>query len=141
MKQLYTTTLAYEFHHVSDVEEKQWLRNMVESRQIFTTLTKEKKTSLLKRLMEVEGFEKFLHRTFVGQKRFSIEGVDALVPILDKIIAESVQSGSTNVNIAMAHRGRLNVLAHVLDKPYEMIFSEFQHSPNKDLVPSEGSIG
>ena len=91
--------------------------------------------------MEVEGFEKFLHRTFVGQKRFSIEGVDALVPILDKIIAESVQSGSTNVNIAMAHRGRLNVLAHVLDKPYEMIFSEFQHSPNKDLVPSEGSIG
>lgn len=141
LKQLYTTTLAYEFHHVSDVEEKQWLRNMVESRQIFSNLTKEKRTELLKRLMEVEGFEKFLHRTFVGQKRFSIEGVDAMVPMLDKMIAESVQCGTTNVNIAMAHRGRLNVLAHVLDKPYEMIFSEFQHSPNKDLVPSEGSIG
>ena len=141
LKKLYTTTLAYEFHHVSDVEEKQWLRDMVESRQIFSNLTKEKRSELLKRLMEVEGFEKFLHRTFVGQKRFSIEGVDAMVPMLDKMIALSVQSGTTNVNIAMAHRGRLNVLAHVLDKPYEMIFSEFQHSPNIDLVPSEGSIG
>ena len=141
LKKLYTTTLAFEFQHVSEVEERQWLRNMVESRKIFTTLTKEKRTTLLKRLMEVDGFEKFLHRTFVGQKRFSIEGVDTLVPILDKIISESVQVGTTNVNIAMAHRGRLNVLAHVLDKPYEMIFSEFQHSPNKDLVPSEGSIG
>ena len=114
---------------------------MVESRKMFPEVTKEKKALLLKRLMEVEGFEKFLHRTFVGQKRFSIEGVDTLVPILDEIISETVQNGTTNVNIAMAHRGRLNVLAHVLGKPYEMIFSEFQHSPNKDLVPSEGSIG
>ena len=141
LKKLYTTTLAFEFQHVSEVEEQQWLTNMVESREIFTNLTKEKRTGLLKRLIEVEGFEKFLHRTFVGQKRFSIEGVDALVPMLDKIVSETVQAGTTSVNIAMAHRGRLNVLAHVLGKPYEMIFSEFQHSPNKDLVPSEGSIG
>lgn len=141
LTQLYTKTLAFEFQHVSDVEEKEWLTHMVESRSIFPTVTKEKKELLLKRLHEVEGFEKFLHRTFVGQKRFSIEGVDALVPMLDEIISETVQYGTSNVNIAMAHRGRLNVLAHVLGKPYEMIFSEFQHSPNKDLVPSEGSIG
>lgn len=141
LKGIYTKTLAFEFQHVSDVEEQQWLTNMVESQKIFPSFSKEKKTALLKRLSEVEGFEKFLHRTFVGQKRFSIEGVDALVPMIDEIISESVQHGNSNVNIAMAHRGRLNVLAHVLEKPYEMIFSEFQHSPEKDLVPSEGSIG
>ncbi|WP_409301133.1 2-oxoglutarate dehydrogenase E1 component [Peribacillus sp. SCS-155] len=141
LKELYTKTIAFEFAHVNDLEEKKWLNDMVESGKIFPKITKEKKAWLLKRLNEVEGFEKFLHRTYVGQKRFSIEGLDAMVPMLDKLISETVQSGTSNVNIAMAHRGRLNVLAHVLGKPYEIVFSEFQHSPNKDLVPSEGSIG
>lgn len=100
-----------------------------------------KRTSVLKRLTEVEGFEQFLHRTFVGQKRFSIEGVDMLIPLVDELIARSVETSPKTVNIGMAHRGRLNVLAHVLGKPYEMIFAEFQHAPNKELVPSEGSIG
>lgn len=108
---------------------------------LFQKNSAEKLSAVLERLTEVEGFEQFLHRTFVGQKRFSIEGLDALVPVLDDIIAQSVKSGTTSVNIGMAHRGRLNVLAHVLGKPYEIIFSEFQHAPNKDLVPSEGSIG
>ncbi|WP_110927849.1 2-oxoglutarate dehydrogenase E1 component [Bacillus massiliglaciei] len=141
LKQLYTKTIAFEFQHVNDHEEKQWLTDMVETGSMFPAITKEKQEHLLKRLSEVEGFEKFLHRTFVGQKRFSIEGLDTLVPMLDEMISQTVQNGTTNVNIAMAHRGRLNVLAHVLGKPYEMIFSEFQHSPNKDLVPSEGSVG
>ena len=141
LKQLYTKTIAFEFQHVNNLEEKQWLLDMVESGTMFPEITNEKKSLVLKRLMEVEGFEKFLHRTYVGQKRFSIEGLDMLVPILDELISQSVQNGTSNVNIAMAHRGRLNVLAHVLGKPYEIIFSEFQHSPNKDLVPSEGSIG
>ncbi len=141
LKRVYTRSLAFELHHVHDQEEKNWLRNMVESEDYFPAITPEKQKEMLKRLAEVEGFESFLHRTFVGQKRFSIEGVDTLVPLLDEIISESVQSGASNVNIGMAHRGRLNVLAHVLGKPYEMIFAEFQHAPNKDLVPSEGSIG
>ncbi|PLT35012.1 2-oxoglutarate dehydrogenase E1 component [Bacillus sp. V5-8f] len=141
LKELYTKTIAFEFSQVNDPEERKWLNNMVESGEIFPEISKEKKNLLLKRLNEVEGFEKFLHRTYVGQKRFSIEGLDSLVPVLDEIISETVQNGTPNVNIAMAHRGRLNVLAHVLGKPYEIIFSEFQHSPNKDLVPSEGSVG
>lgn len=87
---------------------------------------RDKLVSVLKRLTEVEQFEQFLHKTFVGQKRFSIEGLDALVPVLDEIISESVTQGTSNINIGMAHRGRLNVLAHVLGKPYEIIFSEFQ---------------
>lgn len=141
LKELYTKTIAFEFHHVHDVKERDWLTSMVESGKMFTELSKEKKKSILKRLTEVEDFEKFLHKTYVGQKRFSIEGLDTLVPLLDELIKDFVRTGTKSINIGMAHRGRLNVLAHVLGKPYEMIFSEFQHAPNKDLVPSEGSTG
>ncbi|KKI90192.1 2-oxoglutarate dehydrogenase [Bacillus sp. SA1-12] len=141
LKDVYKRTIAFEFSHVHNYEEKTWLLKMVESGAIFKDLTNEKRRSILKRLTEVEGFEQFLHRTFVGQKRFSIEGLDMLVPILDELISSAVQSGTDTINIGMAHRGRLNVLAHVLGKPYEIIFSEFQHAPNKELVPSEGSIG
>jgi 2-oxoglutarate dehydrogenase E1 component len=141
LKDMYTTSLAYEFDHVHSMEERTWLHQMVETGSLHRSLSKEKRTSLLKRLTEVEGFEQFLHKTFVGQKRFSIEGVDMLVPMLDEVIREGVHDGVRNVMIGMAHRGRLNVLAHVLGKPYSTIFSEFHHSPNKELVPSEGSRG
>jgi len=141
LKRVYTSTLAFEFHHVSDIEEKRWFQQKVEKGTLLSFLREEKQVNIYKRLTEVEEFEKFLHRTYVGQKRFSIEGLEALIPLLDEIIAETVNAGANTINIGMAHRGRLNVLAHVLGKPYEMIFSEFQHAPNKDLVPSEGSIG
>lgn len=141
LKEIYTKSIAYEFDHVHNVEEKNWLMERIETGSLNSILPKEKRLNLLKRLTEVEEFEKFLHKTFVGQKRFSIEGLDTLVPIIDEIISEAVLDGAENINIGMAHRGRLNVLAHVLGKPYEKIFAEFQHAPNKELVPSEGSIG
>jgi 2-oxoglutarate dehydrogenase E1 component len=141
LKSIYMDTIAFEFHHVYDENEKDWLRRKVESSGLKVKLSTNEKTKVLKRLTQVEEFEKFLHRTYVGQKRFSIEGLDSMIPLLDEIISESVSKGTDTINIGMAHRGRLNVLAHVLGKPYEMIFAEFQHAPNKDLVPSEGSIG
>lgn len=141
LKKVYTSRLAYEFHHVSNIEEKKWLQEKVENASFATSLQSEKQINLLKRLIEVAEFERFLHRTYVGQKRFSIEGLDSLVPLLDEIIEKTVKAGTHTINIGMAHRGRLNVLAHVLGKPYESIFAEFQHAPNKKLVPSEGSIG
>ncbi|MHA7139195.1 2-oxoglutarate dehydrogenase E1 component [Rossellomorea arthrocnemi] len=141
LRQVYTKKLAFEYAHVHELEEKNWLREKIESESYFTPLSKEKKLALLKRLAEVDGFEKYIHRTFVGQKRFSIEGLDSMVPLLDEMVRYSVESGAKTVNIGMAHRGRLNVLAHVIGKPYEMIFAEFQHAPSKDLIPSEGSIG
>ncbi|WP_349407489.1 2-oxoglutarate dehydrogenase E1 component [Pseudalkalibacillus sp. SCS-8] len=141
LKEIYTKSLAYEFSHVHDEKERKWLYDMVESGSVFPSMSSEDRVGLLKRLTEVEGFEKFLHRTFVGQKRFSIEGLDSMVPMLDSIIQDGVKDGAENVMIGMAHRGRLNVLAHVLGKPYEKIFAEFAHSPNKELVPSEGSTG
>lgn len=141
LQNIYTKSLAYEFSHVHNQEEREWLYSSVESRKFHPDFSKEKQSELLKRLMEVDEFEKFLQRTFTGQKRFSIEGVDMLVPMMDELIRTSSQVGVRHVMMGMAHRGRLNVLAHILGKPYEKIFSEFHHSPNKEVVPSEGSMG
>ncbi|WP_209122206.1 2-oxoglutarate dehydrogenase E1 component [Alkalihalobacillus sp. BA299] len=141
LKEVYTKTLAFEFSHVHEEYECEWLTEMVESGAIYRPFSSEGRKALLERLIEVEAFEQFLHRTFVGQKRFSIEGLDTLIPMLDCVVEEAVQEGVSNIMIGMAHRGRLNVLAHVLGKPYELIFAEFLHAPNKKLVPSEGSIG
>ena len=141
LRGVYTGDLAYEFSQVNTPEERKWLQDVIESEQLSQLLSADDKRNLLHRLTEVESFEKYLHRTFAGQKRFSIEGVDVVVPMLDKLIELAVGNGTKNVMIGMAHRGRLNVLAHVLRKPYEIIFSEFHSSPNKELVPSEGSMG
>ncbi|MGM7723836.1 2-oxoglutarate dehydrogenase E1 component [Metabacillus sp. Hm71] len=137
LKNVYTGSLSYEFGHVHNMEERTWLTQMVESGVLKRARSKEERKNLLERLAEVEGFEQFLHKTFVGQKRFSIEGVDMLVPMLEDAIHEGAADGVHNVMIGMAHRGRLSVLAHVLEKPYHKIFSEFQHSSAKPQGPSE----
>ncbi|WHY02858.1 2-oxoglutarate dehydrogenase E1 component [Neobacillus sp. DY30] len=140
LKNMYTSTIAFEFNHVHDIEEVKWLTQMVETGSLQQSLSKDEQMKLLKILTEVEGFEQFLHKTFVGQKRFSIEGVDMLVPMLDEAVREGVGEGVRNVLIGMAHRGRLSVLAHVLNKPYSKIFSEFQHSYAKQQGPSEDLV-
>ncbi|MFD0588531.1 2-oxoglutarate dehydrogenase E1 component [Paenibacillus sp. GCM10027627] len=141
LREIYTRSAAYEFTHIHDESERTWLNKQAESGSFPAPLSTREKEALLERLMQVEQFETFIHKTFVGQKRFSIEGVDMLVPVLDEIIRAVAHDGAQHILIGMAHRGRLNVLTHVLGKPYEKIFSEFHHSPNKELVPSEGSIG
>ncbi|WP_172252955.1 2-oxoglutarate dehydrogenase E1 component [Saccharibacillus deserti] len=142
LREVYTGTTAYEFSHVHDEKERDWLNRQAEERQLSAKeLTQEERKALLERLVQVEQFEEFLHRTFVGQKRFSIEGIDMLVPVMDELVRGFSKAGAEHVLMGMAHRGRLNVLAHVLGKPYGRIFSEFHHAPNKDLMPSEGSMG
>ncbi|GCD83536.1 2-oxoglutarate dehydrogenase E1 component [Parageobacillus thermoglucosidasius] len=140
LRKIYTDKIAFEFSQVHNLEEKNWLIREIESGAYYPSLSNEEKVALLRRLTEVEGFEKFLHRTFVGQKRFSIEGLDSMVPLLDELVRHSIENEVKAINIGMAHRGRLNVLAHVLGKPYEMIFAEFQHAESKDFIPSEGSV-
>ncbi|GIN99235.1 2-oxoglutarate dehydrogenase E1 component [Siminovitchia terrae] len=141
LKEVYTKKLAFEYNHVHELDERNWLQQKIEESGYYAGLSKERKINLFTRLAEVEGFEKFIHRTFVGQKRFSVEGLETLIPLMDEVISLAVETGTRTVNIGMAHRGRLNVLAHVLQKPYKLIFSEFQQAPNKELIPSEGSIG
>jgi 2-oxoglutarate dehydrogenase E1 component len=141
LRAIYSGTLGYEFAHIQDEDERAWLHESVESGAFRQTLAAEERRELLRRLSEVEVFERFLHSTFTGQKRFSIEGTDMLVPMLDELIHDAAEVRTREVLIGMAHRGRLNVLAHVLGKPYARIFSEFHTAPDKEMVPSEGSAG
>jgi 2-oxoglutarate dehydrogenase E1 component len=141
LRTIYLESLGYDFDHIHDAEERAWLRQVVESGTFQAPMGVEQRRALLLRLSEVEAFERFLHATFPGQKRFSLEGTDMLVPMLDALIHDAAAAGAREVLMGMAHRGRLNVLAHVLSKPYAAIFAEFHTAPNKELVPSEGSIG
>ncbi|GGN90007.1 2-oxoglutarate dehydrogenase E1 component [Saccharibacillus kuerlensis] len=141
LQEVYTGTTAYEFSHVHDEKEREWLNRRAERQPSSKELNPDERKALLERLVQVEQFEEFLHRTFVGQKRFSIEGIDMLVPVMDELARGFSKAGAEHVLMGMAHRGRLNVLAHVLGKPYSRIFSEFHHAPNKDIMPSEGSMG
>ena len=126
LKFRYTRNVAVEFVHCGTDEERQWFRQLFTAEQLTRALTPDEKRALLSRLSEVEGLEKFLGRAFVGYKRFSIEGTDALVPMLDAALDESAANGARQVAISMAHRGRINVLSHVLGKPFAHIFAEFQ---------------
>ncbi|MFC4411281.1 2-oxoglutarate dehydrogenase E1 component [Chungangia koreensis] len=140
LKSVYTDKIAYEFSHIVSTEERQWLQSRIESDSLSIQLPKEEKVELLKRLTKIEGFEKFLHRTFVGAKRFSVEGLDTLVVLLDELVRQSEVKSVKEVLIGMAHRGRLNVLTHVLNKPYEMMFGEFAHVPTESFLPEDGSL-
>jgi multifunctional 2-oxoglutarate metabolism enzyme len=122
----YCGTIAYEVEHIASHEERVWLRQMIESGAHRTPLTPEEKRKLLERLTQVEAFERFLHKAYLGQKRFSIEGLDIMVPMLDRMIEGAADSGAREVVLGMAHRGRLNVLAHTVGKPYQAIFAEFE---------------
>ncbi len=143
LRTIYEGTSGYDYSHVHDPEERQWLREAVETGRYQAALAPDKQRAILERLTRVEALERFLHQSYRDQKRFSIEGVDALVPMLDDIIRAAAGVGTREVVIGMAHRGRLNVLAHVLGKPYKQLIKEFrdaaagQSTPASD--PTEGS--
>jgi 2-oxoglutarate dehydrogenase E1 component len=126
LRATYCATTGYDYNHVFVPDERVWLRQAVESRQFRPPLDPINGRDLLDRVTEVETFERFLHRTFPGKTRFSIEGLDMMIPILDEIISDAASNGVQHVMIAMAHRGRLNVLAHVLQKPYAQVLAEFK---------------
>ncbi|RUL53993.1 2-oxoglutarate dehydrogenase E1 component [Lysinibacillus antri] len=139
LRSIYTGKIAYEYDHVAD-GERQWIQEQIESGAIKRNLTTEEKKVLLDRLTRVEDFEKFIHKTFVGQKRFSIEGLDTLVVLLDEIVKAADEKKMNYMQIGMAHRGRLNVLTHVVNKPYDMMFADFAHVPNDYFFPKDGSL-
>src|SRR3989440_1697709 len=138
---MYSGTISYEFDQVKSPIERAWLRDAVGLRLFHETQEPTASRKLLQRLTQIEVFERFLHQTYPGQKRFSLEGTDTLVPMLDEISLGAVESGSSEVIIGMAHRGRLNVLAHVLGKSYTAILSEFGHAKHEEGVPLTDSFG
>ncbi|MGW7975828.1 2-oxoglutarate dehydrogenase E1 component [Staphylococcus xylosus] len=139
MEKRYKGPIAFEYTHINNNRERVWLKRRIET-PYKATLNDNQKIELFKNLAHVEGFEKYLHKNFVGAKRFSIEGVDTLVPMLQQTLRIASDEGIQNIQIGMAHRGRLNVLTHVLEKPYEMMISEFMHTDPMKFLPKDGSL-
>lgn len=134
LQQIYSTSIGYDNDHIRIPQERAWLREAAESRRYRFSGTPEEAREMLKRLTQIETFENFLQKTFPTKYRFSIEGLDTMVPVLDEIIHLSSNTGMSTIAIAMAHRGRLNVLAHIMGKPYEQILSEFSDDLLEDAV-------
>jgi multifunctional 2-oxoglutarate metabolism enzyme len=143
LRDTYTGTIAYEIEHISEHDQRVWLRRAIETGAYRTPLDAEEKRLLLQRLSEVEALETYLHKAFLGKKQFSIEGLDALVPMLDQLVELASESGAREVVLGMAHRGRLNVLAHTVGRPYESILVEFEgeQSLSADTAAPEGGTG
>ena len=135
----YCGTMAYEVEHIASHEERVWLREAIESGAYRRPLPVEARQALLQRLTEVETLEKFLHKAYLGQKRFSIEGVDSLVPMLDLTTELAAEQGARDVVVGMAHRGRLNVLVHNVGRPYETILGEFEGHKQHPEEPDAGT--
>jgi len=139
LRQAYSGAIGYEDDHIQNPEEREWIRDAAETRRFFQDFGPDEKRRVLQRLTEVESFERFLHQTFVGAKRFSIEGMDILVPMLDRIIHEASLSETHEIVMGMAHRGRLNVLTHILGKPYSAIMQEFQSAKQDESASVSGT--
>ena len=139
----YSGTIAYELEHLSDHQQRVWLRQAIESGRYRQPLGADEKKLLFRRLCEVEGMERFLRKRFLGQKQFSLEGLDVMIPMLDETIELASEAGAHEVVMGMAHRGRLNVLAHTIGMPYEYILREFEGERTIEAVAAdpEGGTG
>jgi len=125
LRKTYSSNIGYEFMHMGDPEEKSWIRNRIEGPEKNISFTENGKKAILNKIIQAEGFEKYLHVKFVGTKRFGLDGGEALIPALEQIIKRGGNLGAKEIKIGMPHRGRLNVLANVMGKPFRAIFSEF----------------
>ncbi len=143
LRETYCGTIAYEIEHIASHRQRMWLREKIESGAFRAPLSDEEKRKLLRRLTQVDSLERFMHKAYLGQKQFSIEGLDTTVPMLDEMIQLSAAHGAREVVLGMAHRGRLNVLAHNLGRAYETIFREFEGASSIEAVTTipQGGTG
>jgi 2-oxoglutarate dehydrogenase E1 component len=140
LKKTYCSTIGYEFMHMGDPEEKSWIRDRVEGKEKDIKFTENGKKAILNKIIEAEGFEKYLHVKFIGTKRFGLDGSESLIPALEQIIKRGGNLGAKEIKIGMPHRGRLNVLANVMSKPYKTIFSEFFGKSVSSKKDFEGDV-
>jgi multifunctional 2-oxoglutarate metabolism enzyme len=140
MREAYCGTIAYQIEHLSSHQQRVWLRERIETGWCRKPLSAEEKRALLERLLEVFQFERFVEKAYLGQKVFSIEGLDAVVPMIDEIATYAARNGAGEVVLGMAHRGRLSVLAHNLGRPPEAIFAEFEGAKAIERVKAVAAI-
>jgi len=140
LKKVYCGPVGYEYMHISNPTERKWFRDRIENDESALQFTKIGKEAILNKLIQAEGFEKFLHKKYVGTKRFGLDGGESLIPALEQIIKIGGQSQVKEVKIGMSHRGRLNVLANVLQKSYKKIFNEFAGEFNSSSKDGAGDV-
>jgi 2-oxoglutarate dehydrogenase E1 component len=140
LRQTYSARIGVEFMHIQDPDQKAWIQARMEGSHNLLRPSAEAKRELLEELVQAEGFERFLHVKYPGTKRFGLDGAESTVPALEAIIRKSVEIGVDEIVIGMPHRGRLNVLANVMGKPYPAIFSEFQGAAVTDAVLGSGDV-
>ncbi len=140
LARIYLGHIGYEYNHIRNSDIFEWFKKKVETEGVDINPGLDEKKRILSKLTEAVVFENFLHTKFLGQKRFSLEGGENTIPALDKIINRSAELGAEEVVIGMAHRGRLNVLANIMGKTYEEIFSEFEGTMTPDLTMGDGDV-
>jgi 2-oxoglutarate dehydrogenase E1 component len=139
LRETYCSTIAYEIEHISSHEQRVWLREHIESSKHKVQLSPERRLQLLERLTKVDAMERYLRRSFLGHKTFSIEGLDAMVPMLEELLNMVSDDGIDETVLGMAHRGRLAVTAHVVNRPYEAVLVAFEQGDQKRPVGLEAS--
>src|SRR5215469_3104980 len=140
LQQIYADTVGAEFAHISNSEERLWLRDEFQQGRLRLRFTPEEQRNILWQLTAAEGLERYLHTRYVGQKRFSLEGLDSLIPLLDDLIQRAGEAGMDEVVIGMAHRGRLNVLVNLLGKSPAELFSEFEGAYDTSHLKGSGDV-
>ena len=140
LRETYSRTIGVELAHLHDVELRSWLQNRMESTRNRLPLTRADRVRILDQVIGAEVLEQFLQNKFLGYKRFSLEGAESLIPMLERLIERAARSGVVELVIGMAHRGRLNVLANVLHKPASEIFAEFQDKVDPNDPSSGGDV-
>ncbi len=140
LRETYCRTVGIEYMHIQDTHVRRWLEERVESRRNQPNFSRRQKLRILMSLHYAELFEKFLHTRYVGQKRFSLEGAETLIPLLDALVEKAPDVGVKEIVLGMAHRGRLNVLANTLGKPYQEIFAEFEDNYLPEAVEGDGDV-
>jgi len=140
LKDTYSSTIAYEIEHISNTAQREWLRDWIESGNHRVALAPDRKVEVLQRLTRVESLERYLRKTFMGQKTFSIEGLDVMVPMLEEMLVMLAEDGIDHAVLGMAHRGRLNTIAHVVNAPYEEILAEFEAANVRGDVDANADV-
>ena len=140
LKETYCRSIGVEFMHLQDPFERRWLQDRMEPVQNRPDMDRQTSLRILKKLYQAVLFEQFLNKKYMGQTRFSLEGAEAIIPMLDALVNSAAEQGCREIILGMAHRGRLNVQANILDKPYEVIFSEFESCYDPDSLLGAGDV-
>ncbi|PSQ97580.1 MAG: multifunctional oxoglutarate decarboxylase/oxoglutarate dehydrogenase thiamine pyrophosphate-binding subunit/dihydrolipoyllysine-residue succinyltransferase subunit [Bacteroidetes bacterium SW_9_63_38] len=140
LRKAYTSKVGTAFMHLSDPEEKCWIQDRIEPMRDADPPSEEERRDIMQKLNAAEAFERFLHTKYVGHKRFSLEGAATMIPIIDRLLSDAADDGVKDVVMGMAHRGRLNVLANIIGKPYEEIFSKFEGNIDPNTTQGSGDV-